>query len=86
VEVNKMTPNFPVPPQFEKFRPAYEAMVRPTNVPSPLPPTGALAALLVVEGLLDIKDAANAVRVKPEQLVTEALGWAAGAALNSGNE
>jgi hypothetical protein len=47
------------------------------NLPRSLPPAGALATLLVVEGLLDIADAANAVRVSPQSLITEAEGWAA---------
>jgi hypothetical protein len=53
------------------------------NLPRPLSPEGALAALLVVERVLAIEDAANAVRVTPAALVREAQGWAAGATLNN---
>lgn len=53
------------------------------HLPKPLQPAGTLATLLVVEGLLSIEDAANAVRVTPADLVREAEGWAAGAALNN---
>lgn len=48
-----------------------------TYGPQPLDPTGALATLLVVEGVLPIKDAANAVGATPQQLIDEAEGWAA---------
>lgn len=45
--------------------------------PQPLDPLGALATLLVVEGVLPITDAANAVGATPQQLIDEAQGWAA---------
>lgn len=45
--------------------------------PQPLGPIGALATLLVVEGVLPIADAANAVGATPQQLIDEAQGWAA---------
>lgn len=45
--------------------------------PQPLDPLGALATLLVVEGVLPITDAANAVGATPQQLIDEAEGWAA---------
>lgn len=51
----------------------------PDQPPEPLDAQGALAALLVVQGVLPIEDAANAIGVTPEQLVTEAQGWAAAA-------
>lgn len=48
-----------------------------TYGPQPLDPLGALATLLVVEGVLPITDAANAAGVTPQQLIDEAEGWAA---------
>lgn len=45
--------------------------------PQPLNPPGVLATLLVVNGILDINDAANAVHVTPQALIDEAKGWAA---------
>lgn len=45
--------------------------------PQPLDAVGALATLLVVEGVLPIDDAANAVGATPQQLIDEAEGWAA---------
>lgn len=48
-----------------------------TYGPQPLDPTGALATLLVVEGVLPIADAANAIGATPQQLIDEAEGWAA---------
>lgn len=53
---------------------------------APLSPAGALAALLVVEGVLGISDAANAVRVDPADLVTEAQAWAVGAMITPDDE
>lgn len=41
----------------------------------PLDVVGALATLLVVVGTLDINDAANAVRLTPDDLVAEAEAW-----------
>lgn len=51
----------------------------PAPPPAPLDATGALATLLVVEGVLAIDDAANAVGATPDQLIAEAQGWAAAA-------
>lgn len=51
--------------------------VEPTPPPEPLDPVGALATLLVVVGTLDVVDAANAVRLTPDDLVAEAEAWAA---------
>jgi len=48
----------------------------------PLDSTGALATLLVVQGLLEIDDAANAVGLTAESLTLEAQAWAIG---NVGN-
>ena len=45
----------------------------------PLPPAGALAALLAVEGVLTLTDAANAVGLTPEDLTLEAQAWAVAA-------
>ena len=39
--------------------------------------TGALATLLVVQGVLPLQDAANAVHEEPEHLQAEALAWEA---------
>lgn len=49
----------------------------PDPVQRPLEPAGALATLLVVEGLLPLQDAANAVYQTPEALILEAEAWAA---------
>lgn len=45
----------------------------------PLPPAGALAALLAVEGVLTVIDAANAVGLTSEDLTLEAQAWAVAA-------
>ncbi len=42
----------------------------------PLDATGALATLLVVEGVLPLQDAANAIHEEPEHLEHEAQAWA----------
>jgi hypothetical protein len=44
----------------------------------PLDATGALATLLVVEGVLDIDDAAHSVGTTGEHLVHEATAWGVG--------
>lgn len=44
--------------------------------PKPLDSIGSLATLLVVTGILNIEDAANAVRLTPIDLTTEAEAWA----------
>lgn len=44
----------------------------------PLDPTGALATLLVVEGVLPLGDAANAIHEEPAHLEHEALAWSVG--------
>lgn len=44
-------------------------------VSQPLDPVGALATLLVVVGALDVTDAANAVRLMPDDLIAEAEAW-----------
>ena len=41
----------------------------------PLDAAGALATLLVVEGVLALQDAANAVSEEPAHLVAEAEAW-----------
>jgi len=46
-----------------------------TYGPQPLEPLGSLTALLVVEGVLPIDDAAEAVHVTTQQLVDEAEAW-----------
>jgi hypothetical protein len=43
---------------------------------TPLDPTGVIATLNVVLGLWPIVDAANAVGLTPEDLITEAQAWA----------
>lgn len=51
------------------------------NGPPPYPPldtTGALATLLVVEGVLPLADAANAIGEEPGHLEHEALAWSVG--------
>jgi hypothetical protein len=52
----------------------------------PLSPVGTLAALLVVEELLDIVDAANAARVTPNDLILEAQAWAYAAEVNANDD
>lgn len=44
--------------------------------PQPLDATGALATLLAVESVLSVQDAANAVGLTPQDLITEAEAWA----------
>lgn len=44
----------------------------------PLDSTGALATLLVVEGVLDLQDAANALHEEPAHLEHEAHAWGVG--------
>lgn len=51
--------------------------------PTPLDPTGALATLLAVVGAVDVNDAANAVSLTADDLVTEAQAWAYAAAANA---
>lgn len=46
--------------------------------PQPLDATGALATLLAVESVLTVNDAANAVGLTPQDLITEAEAWAVG--------
>lgn len=44
---------------------------------APLSNVGTLATLLAVLGIATIEDAANAVNLKPDDLVAEAQAWAA---------
>ena len=44
----------------------------------PLDATGALATLLVVEGIVSLQDAANALHEEPAHLEHEALAWGVG--------
>ena len=44
----------------------------------PLDAAGALATLLVVEGVLPLADAANAVNEEPDHLIAEAEAWSLG--------
>lgn len=44
----------------------------------PLDSIGALATLLVVEGVLNISDAANALHEEPAHLEHEAIAWSLG--------
>ena len=46
--------------------------------PKPLDATGALATLLAVESVLTVDDAANAVGLTPQDLITEAEAWSVG--------
>jgi hypothetical protein len=57
-----------------------DALVGLPIVP-PFPPlnaTGALATLLVVENVLSIDDAANAIHEEPAHLIHEAESWSVG--------
>lgn len=56
---------------------AVEEIEVPDPPQEPLDPAGALATLLVVEGVLPLQDAANAVYQTPEALILEAEAWAA---------
>jgi hypothetical protein len=47
----------------------------PVPVPQPLDTTGALATLLVVEGVLTLTDAALAVQQPEQALIDEAEAW-----------
>lgn len=47
------------------------------NEHAPLSNVGALATLLAVLGVVTVEDAANAVNLKPNDLVAEAQAWAA---------
>lgn len=49
--------------------------------PQPLDSLGALATLLAVESVLTVEDAANAVGLTPQDLITEAEAWAVGGGL-----
>jgi hypothetical protein len=60
-----------------------ESLYRSLFPSKSLPAAGALATLLVITGALDIEDAANAVGVKPEDLVNEAVAWRLAADLNN---
>jgi hypothetical protein len=51
----------------------------PDPEPQPLDPTGSLAALLVVDGVVSLTDAANAAHVTEQQLIDEAVAWGLGA-------
>jgi hypothetical protein len=44
----------------------------------PLDPAGSLATLLVVEGVLVLEDAANAIHEEPQHLIAEAEAWTLG--------
>ena len=46
--------------------------------PKPLDAIGALATLLAVEQVLTVQDAANAVGLTEQDLITEAEAWAVG--------
>jgi hypothetical protein len=46
--------------------------------PQPLDATGALATLLAVESVLTVEDAANAVGLTQQDLITEAEAWSVG--------
>jgi len=45
---------------------------------APLDPVGALATLLVVEGVTDLTSAASVVRLPEQALIDEALAWSLG--------
>jgi hypothetical protein len=44
----------------------------------PLDPVGALATLLVVEGVTDLTSAADVVRLPEQALIDEAVAWSLG--------
>jgi hypothetical protein len=51
----------------------------PIELPQPLDATGALATLLVVDGVLALADAALAIHQPEQALTDEALAWSLGA-------
>jgi hypothetical protein len=51
----------------------------PDPQPQPLDPTGALATLLVVDGVLALSDAALAIHQPEQALIDEAVAWGLGA-------
>jgi hypothetical protein len=55
---------------------AFRDLQTPDPPYAPLDATGALATLLVVVGVLDIDDAANAIHEQPAHLEHEAQAWA----------
>ena len=56
-----------------------EALTLPVVPPfPPLDATGALATLLVVEGVLNIDDAAHSVNAATDHLIHEAQAWSLG--------
>jgi len=55
----------------------YEAEL-PDASQQPLDAVGALATLLAVESVLTVEDAANAVGLTPQDLISEAEAWAVG--------
>ena len=58
--------------------PAFIASQTPDPPFPPLDPTGALATLLVVEGVVSLQDAANALHEEPAHLEPEAQAWGVG--------
>lgn len=52
-----------------------EELDLPDPPQQPLNHVGALATLLVVTGVLDLQDGANAVGLNPDQLIAEAQAW-----------
>lgn len=56
----------------QEARTVYEELI---HGPTPLDQAGALATLLAVLSLATVEDAANAVGLKPEDLVHEAEAW-----------
>jgi len=50
----------------------------PIELPQPLDATGALATLLVVDGVLTLTDAALAIRQSEQALIDEAIAWSLG--------
>lgn len=56
----------------QEARTVYEELI---HGPTPLDQAGSLATLLAVLSLATVEDAANAVGLKPEDLVHEAEAW-----------
>lgn len=50
----------------------------PDPEPTPLDSVGALATLLVVEGVVDLASAADVVRLPQQALIDEANAWSLG--------
>jgi len=63
------------PGGYDPTKPNKNVISETPTAPEPLDAIGALATLLAVTGTLTVEDAANAVGLTPDDLVTEAQAW-----------